>query len=162
MTPDFKYKNITIHPHWGEFVIENGIFLILIPIALLALGLKEFPFRWVCYGILLIMALYLLYRYQYLVSMKYNVGDEQLMIQSGIVAQRCDYIEMYRIVDYNETRTVLQRLFGLKTVTVFSGDRTSPQLPIRGVPKNLDLVSIIRERVEYNKLRKGVHELTNL
>lgn len=162
MTPDFKYKNVTIHPHWGEFIIENMLIIVLIPVAFFALGLGEFPFRWVCYLLLLLLVLYLFYRYQYITTMKYHIGEEQLMIQCGIIAQRCDYIEMYRIVDYNETRTAIQRIFGLKTVTVYSGDRTAPQLPIKGVPKNIDLVSIIRERVEYNKLRKGVHELTNL
>jgi hypothetical protein len=46
-------------------------------------------------------------------------------------------------------------------VTIYSGDRTTPHLDIIGVPVKIDLVAIIRERVEYNKQRKGVYEITN-
>ena len=84
------------------------------------------------------------------------------MKQHGVMSLRRDYVEMYRIVDYDETRSVMERLFGIKTVTVYSGDRTAPELKIRGVKDSLDLVSAIRERVEYNKQRKGVREITNL
>lgn len=40
-------------------------------------------------------------------------------------------------------------------------DRTNPQLDIYGVKEKLDVVKIIRERVEYNKRRKGIYEITN-
>ena len=72
-----------------------------------------------------------------------------------------NYIELYRIVDYDERRSFIQQIVGLKTVTIYSGDRTTPHLDIIGVPVKIDLVAIIRERVEYNKQRKGVYEITN-
>lgn len=59
------------------------------------------------------------------------------------------------------TVTLLEQLFGLKTVSIYSGDRTNPRLDIYGIRDNLDLVSLIRERVEYNKQLKGVYEITN-
>ena len=52
-------------------------------------------------------------------------------------------------------------MFGLKTVSIYSGDRTNPKLDIFGIKERLDVVALIRERVEYNKLRKGVYEITN-
>ena len=52
-------------------------------------------------------------------------------------------------------------MFGLKTVSIYSGDRTNPRLDIYGIRERLDVVSAIRERVEYNKQRKGVYEITN-
>ena len=59
------------------------------------------------------------------------------------------------------SRDILEQLFGLKTVSIYSGDRTNPKLDIYGVKERLDVVSIIRERVEYNKRRKGIYEITN-
>ena len=35
------------------------------------------------------------------------------------------------------------------------------KLDIYGVKEKLDVVAIIRERVEYNKRRKGIYEITN-
>lgn len=55
----------------------------------------------------------------------------------------------------------MQQLAGLKTVSIYSGDRTTPRLDIIGVKANDDIVAVVRERVEYNKLRKGIYEITN-
>ena len=49
----------------------------------------------------------------------------------------------------------------LKTVHILSGDRSMPKLDIIGVPNRFDLVSKLRERVIYNRLRNGVYEITN-
>ena len=55
----------------------------------------------------------------------------------------------------------MQQICGLKSVVIYSGDRNTPKLDVIGVKNELDLVSIIRERVEYNKQRKGVYEITH-
>lgn len=71
------------------------------------------------------------------------------------------YIELYRVVDFQEHQTLLQQIFGLKTVTVLSMDRTTPWLALIGLPKQTAIVELIRERVEFNKKRKGIYEITN-
>ena len=55
----------------------------------------------------------------------------------------------------------MQQLFGLKTVAVFSMDRNTPKVDLVGLKRNCDVVSVIRERVEYNKRNKGIYEITN-
>lgn len=70
-------------------------------------------------------------------------------------------MELYRVVDFREHRSFLQQLTGLKTVSVYSGDRMTPKLDIRGVEYRTNLVDHIRERVETNKQRKGIYEITN-
>lgn len=157
----FKYENMTIIPNRGEFLIENFLLLIVIPMVGILLGYKEFPFRWVFYLILLVSSLYVLYRYTYIRRMKYHITEEQLVLERGVVTIQRDYLELYRVVDYDERRNFFEQLLGLKTVTIHSGDRRTPFLEIKGVKENVNLVDIIRERVEYNKIRKGVYELTN-
>ena len=63
----------------------------------------------------------------------------------------------------NEIYTIdaMQQICGLKTVTIYSGDRSTPKLDIIGVKNDLDLVSLVRERVELNRRRKGIYEITN-
>ena len=56
----------------------------------------------------------------------------------------------------------LQMLFGLKTVSIYSGDKTCPRLDIIGVKGDTDLITMIRERVEYNKKKHNIHEFTNI
>ena len=52
-------------------------------------------------------------------------------------------------------------LFGLKTVSIYSGDRTTPRLDIIGVRKGVELQTFIRERVEFNKQNRLIYEITN-
>ena len=62
---------------------------------------------------------------------------------------------------FYENQTLMQLLFGLKTVAVFSMDRNTPKVDLVGLKRNCDVVSVIRERVEYNKRNKGIYEITN-
>ena len=93
--------------------------------------------------------------------MVYIISAEQLKYEFGIFSTTKDYIELYRVVDYSEQRSFLQILFGLKTVSVYSGDRTRPRLDIIGIPDKMNLINTIRERVEINKKRRNIHEFTN-
>ena len=70
-------------------------------------------------------------------------------------------MEQYRIVDFVEHQSLMQQLCGLKTVRIFSTDRNTPRLDLGGIRHNFELVTLIRERVEYNKLKKGIYEITN-
>ena len=70
-------------------------------------------------------------------------------------------MELYRVVDFAERSNLLQQLCGVKTVSVYSGDRTTPRLDIIGMGIDDNLVSVIRGRVEQNKRSKGIYEITN-
>ena len=93
--------------------------------------------------------------------MIYRITDEQLIYEHGVITRSSDYVELYRVVDFAERSNLLQQLCGLKTVSVHSGDRTTPRLDIIGMDMNNDLVPVIRGRVELNKRRKGIYEITN-
>lgn len=99
----------------------------------------------------------MLYGCLYLSKLRFIITAEQLIIQHGVFHRSSDYIELYRIVDFSEQRDILEQLFGLKTVSIYSGDRTNPKLDIYGVQEKVNVVGIIRERVEYNKQRRGVY-----
>ena len=72
-----------------------------------------------------------------------------------------DEIVLDRIVDLQERHSHLQQLCGLKTVRILSMDRNTPRLDLAGVRRGNDIVPLIRERVEYNKRKKGIYEITN-
>ena len=103
----------------------------------------------------------MLYGCLYLKMLKFIISSEQLIIEHGVFRRKSDYIELYRVVDYGENRDILEQFFGVKTVSIYSGDRTNPKLDIYGVKENIDVVSIIRERVEWNRQMKHIYEVTN-
>ena len=107
------------------------------------------------------MDLWLIYQLLYLYGTIYKIESEQIVVEYGIFHRHVDYLELYRVVDYSEHQTFLQRLCGLKTVIVDSMDKSTPRLEIKGVPNKVDLVAIIRERVELNKRMRRIYEVTN-
>lgn len=112
-------------------------------------------------GHCLFLFLVLLYRFICLRRIRYRVGEEQLVCERGLFCRRVDHMELYRIVDFQEHQSLLQQLCGLKTVVILSTDRNSPKLDLIGIRRGNDIVAIIRERVEINKRKKGIYEITN-
>ena len=108
-----------------------------------------------------LLSLALLYRFIYLRRTRYHIGSEQLISRHGVLSRKTDYMEQYRIVDFVEHQSLMQQLCGLKTVRIFSMDRNTPRLDLVGIRHNFDVVTLIRERVEYNKRKKGIYEITN-
>lgn len=123
--------------------------------------MKDAPLAPVAILFAVLLSLYLTYRFIYLKRIRYHVGSEQLTAEQGVFQRSIGYIELYRVVDFHEHQTLLQQIFGLKTITVLSMDRTTLKLELIGLPKQNHIVNIIRERVEYNKQRKGIYEITN-
>ena len=97
----------------------------------------------------------------YISRIQYIVTEEQIMYLHGILSHQTDYMELYRVVDYQQNRTFMQQLTRLKTITIMSGDRNMPVLNIIGVREDEDLVQEIRRRVEFNKKQKSIYEITN-
>ena len=112
-------------------------------------------------GLLVFVFLVCLTRYVMLVSHKWIIGDETLCTIKGVFARHTDYIELYRIVDYKESQTLLQRLMGIKTVTVFSTDRSDAIMDMRGVSADEDVIGYMRDKVENCKTDKRIYEITN-
>ena len=91
----------------------------------------------------------------------HRIGAELLVSERGVLLRKVDYMELYRIVDFQEHQSLLQQLCGLKTVRILSMDRNTPRLDLIGLSRRNDIVPQIRERVEYNKRKKGIYEITN-
>ena len=149
-----RFNIITLRPHWAQYIISQGLMFLVSMVLFLVAGHEAITFKAPFLILGTITTLMMLYGCLYLCKLRFIVSSEQLIIQHGIFHRTSDYIELYRIVDFSESRDILEQLFGLKTVSIYSGD-------IYGVKEKLDVVAIIRERVEYNKRRKGIYEITN-
>ena len=150
---------IQLRPRTVQFFIDNLPLLTLDLCGYACAGMEGIPFKGLLLWLSAAMSLVLAYRFIYLKRMVYRITDEQLIYEHGVITRSSDYVELYRVVDFAERSNLLQQLCGLKTVSVHSGDRTTPRLDIIGVDMGNDLVPVIRRRV--NKRRKGIYEITN-
>ena len=161
MTDGKAYGNVSLRPCMRQLLIDEGVSMLGALALLVAGGLDGVP----AHTLLLILGLALvakvIYRLVYLRQMEYTITGEQLVYEHGVFTRSRDYIELYRVVDFDEKRSFLQLLLGLKTIVVHSGDRTMPKLKIIGIREKADVVGCLRERVSYNRKRMNIHEFAN-
>ena len=156
-----RFNIITLRPHWAQYIISQGLMFLVSMVLFLVAGHESITFKAPFLILGSATTLMMLYGCLYLSKLRFIISSEQLIVQHGIFYRKSDYIELYRIVDFSENRDILEQLFGLKTVSIYSGDRINPKLDIYGVREKIDVVAIVRERVEYNKRKKGIYEITN-
>ena len=164
MKLDDRTGTLELSPHGLQFLCMEIVPTIFCLSVWFVMGLDDFVpevFRPILLVLGIFLFLYLVMKFCYLKSMRYEISLQQLVFEHGVFSVSRDYVELYRVVDYGERRNFLQVLFGLKTVSVYSGDRTTPRLDIIGVRKSVDLQNFIRERVEFNKQNKSIYEITN-
>jgi len=152
---------ITLRPSVWQFFINELPMLLLCICALAVGGLPNKEIGKTALAIAGLLSLSLLYRFIYLRNIRYRIGSEQIICEHGVFQRSVNYMELYRVVDFAEYQTLMQQICGLKSVTIFSMDRSTPRLELTGMANKRDIVSHIRQRVEINKRRKGVYEITN-
>ncbi len=80
------------------------------------------------------LGLLLLARAGYLVhSRRYRLTSQRLFMRTGLIANRLEEIELFRVKDVILEQGVLDRLFGIGQVQVLSTDDSMPRLVVRGI-----------------------------
>ena len=158
------FNTIELRPHLLQYCISESWYALLCILSFACAGLDMVEDSTVSslltyFGVLLLV--YLAYQLLYLLRIRYVVTEEQLVFLHGVFQHSTDYMELYRVVDYQQNRSLLQQLLGLKTITILSGDRNMRRLDIIGVCEDENIVGEIRKRVEYNKRMKSIYEITN-
>lgn len=155
------YPTIALRPHLLQYTINEFPFIIL---TIASLWVSMFcEFRWHEYFIYvaLVFMIYLFSCFLQIIRTEYVITSEQIIVLHGVISHSTDYVELYRVVDYKQHRSLWQQILGLKTVTIYSGDRNNSILNMIGIKESIDIVAEIRKRVEYNKKRKSIYEITN-
>ena len=155
-------ENIILRPHWMQYCLCEMPMILISIMAIIATAClhDSIYIRYIALAALLVITV-LIYRILYMRRIRYIITDQQILYQHGIVTYTTDYLELYRVFDYQQIRTPLQQMTGLKTIYIMAVDRNTPVLNIIGIKKNVDVISIIRNRVEYNKALKHVYEIGN-
>lgn len=157
--------DVSIRPDYREFLSENLGMTFLFFVSLVAMPLLTSVdsnyLQLVVSFLSLLLAVALVIRYVMLTAVVWIVGDSTFCRIRGVFSRHTDYIELYRVVDYSESQTFLQKLWKVKTVSIISTDKSDSTMQMYGVKASLDIVQLIRNRVEKCKQEKRIYEITN-
>lgn len=111
------------------------------------------------YIALVLPAVYLLWRYLVVRTQVFELTSERLRVTRGVINQKIDEIELYRVKDSQMVRPWWMRLTGLASIVLETSDRTMPNLVIPAIHGGADLREILRKQVELQRDKKRVREL---
>ena len=92
-------------------------------------------------------------------AIAYAVTTQRVRVVSGLFSKTIEEIELFRVKDTSAHQSFFQRLFGLGTITILSGDERTPRLVLNGVPNPIELRERLRHDVLNLRQRFGVREL---
>lgn len=158
-----KTKKVRIVPGWRQYLAQNlfwALLIVILAVAILVLQVSSQArgFMLVVFALLVLMQCAEFIRMS---AFKWVIDDEQIQRTMGVFSRTTDYVELYRVTDYIEVQTFLQRIFKVKSLVVVSTDKTDSMLPILGIPEKIDLKEYIRKKVEYCKQIHNIYEITN-
>jgi len=89
----------------------------------------------------------------------YELTSERVRLFNGVLNQRIDEIELYRVKDTTIERPFWLRILGLSTVILDTSDRSHPMVHIEAVRDAVNLRDTLRKQVEFWRDRKRVREV---
>lgn len=157
-------NELILKPQFTYWLLKNFHLLFLaVLLLLLSNYFKGYEIlRYIGSILSLVLLIIIFYKYvNTLLCTKWKVTAEQIEIYKGVFAKSVNYIELYRINDYQEKKSFLQALMNNSNVYIYSGDKSNPVLEITGIAKGTEVIKLIRERVEMQKSTKRIYEFTN-
>ena len=89
----------------------------------------------------------------------FELTNERLRITRGVINQKIDEIELYRVKDSVMIRVWWMRITGLASIQLETSDRNMPKLVIPAIRGGADMRELLRKQVELQRDKKRVREL---
>lgn len=159
-------KEILLKPTFSYWFIK-GIPGLLIITAIIFLGpmFERLIGKYTSYILIAVPTIiFLIMTYNYIlwtVCTKWIIDDTKIYIHRGLIKKNIDHIELYRVLDIKETQGLLDQIFGIETIWLYSQDVSDPKLRIFGVKHDKKVVDEINERVRCQRRNNKILELTN-
>lgn len=86
----------------------------------------------------------------------YELTSERIRLKTGILTRRTEEIELYRVQDITLVEPLLERLLGIGTIQIITGDESTPHLSLQSIRGAAQLREDLRKCVETCREQKRV------
>lgn len=99
-----------------------------------------------------------IYRIAVLKTICYEITPDRIEWSRGIFSRRVDNIDMFRVIDLQMHRSILDCILGIGTVTIFTKDQTDPEFDFYKIPRPRKLFDILkRSSLDADKKQGVIH-----
>lgn len=89
---------------------------------------------------------------------KYTLMTKKLILTEGLLKTVENEILLYRVLDMSLSRNLIQKIFKLGTVTVYSQDKTNPTLVIKNIKHAREFRDSLADAVEKDRIRMKMRQ----
>jgi len=100
-----------------------------------------------------------IYRYLKTRFTIYSFSENRITLKTGILSQKIDETELYRVRDYSIYKPLLLRIFGLGNLEIVTSDKTHPKIFFYAIKDCENVMSLLRNKVEEARKKTGTKEV---
>ena len=87
---------------------------------------------------------------------KYQLLEDKLLIDSGILSVNQEEIRLYRIMDVTFRRSLFQIIFGVGTIHCCSADKSTPEFDIKDIKNAFEVKELLSSQIEKERDAKRI------
>ncbi len=135
-----------------------GVLLMAIPF-ILASAMTE-QVSWIVYVVFIALGLICWILPSLLVRRNYfRVTNYRIDYEHGLIFKNMDTLELWHVEDVSLAQGPLDRMFNVGTITIISGDATTPTLQLKSIASPRKLLETLKTRIIAVKRQRGVIKL---
>lgn len=92
----------------------------------------------------------------------YTIKDDMITIDQGFFRKVENDCYMYKVQDVEHTASFAERIFGLGTITCFTGDTTHPKLILQHIKNSKTIKNYILDASEAARMRRRTMNTLNI
>ena len=128
---------------------------------------KGSPSQWTNFGVytfciifswLVLPILIAIWKYFEVKTWKFEVTDQRLIEEKGVLSKTTDELELYRVKDIRLEEPFFLRMLGLSNVVLVTSDRTHPTIRVPAISGGKEIREQLRVAVEARRDKKKVRE----
>ena len=93
---------------------------------------------------------------------KYELYDNDFVIINGLFSIKENDCYMYRITDVEMIRSLLQRIFGLSTILLYTSDVTDKRIEMKNIKHGREIKDFILQASELSRIRRRTVNTQNI
>lgn len=87
---------------------------------------------------------------------KYSIKNNRLYLSKGLFSTEENEILLYRILDIKINRSIVDKIFGVGTITLYTCDKTHKELQLINIKNPNQIRDMISEMVEKERERASI------
>jgi membrane protein YdbS with pleckstrin-like domain len=89
-------------------------------------------------------------------QLRYRISNYRIDYEKGLLGKKIETLELWHVDDIEFQQSFFDRIMGVGKITVFSNDKTTPRLELKGLPNPRPLFESLKQRVIAVKRQRGV------